>query len=313
MSARIDDLIARAKHIAIETEAKRRGLELRRTSANEWHGPCPGCGGDDRFRINTVHQRFYCRHCNQKGGDVIALTMMIDACQFADALETLTGEERPKVERRPPKARPETYEQDQHRKAAWLWGQRRQVPGSPVERYLREARHYRGTIPATLGFLQARGEYPPAMIAAFAIPDEAIPDEDEIKTGVLCEPIGVTAVHITRLLPDGSDRERNGGAKIMIGRSIGTPIVLAPANDLLGMAVTEGIEDALTVHQATGLGAWAAGTAGRMPALAAAIPSYVETVTIYAHADPDGRKGAELLAEALVRRGIETFVQGLDR
>lgn len=41
----------------------------------------------------------------------------------------------------------------------------------------------------------------------------------------------------------------------MIGRSKGAPIVLAPLNDLLGLIVTEGIEDALSAHQATGLGA----------------------------------------------------------
>jgi hypothetical protein len=35
--------------------------------------------------------------------------------------------------------------------------------------------------------------------------------------------IAVTGVHITRLLPDGSDRERGEQAKIMIGRSIGSP------------------------------------------------------------------------------------------
>jgi hypothetical protein len=43
----------------------------------------------------------------------------------------------------------------------------------------------------------------------------------------------------------------------MIGRSIGFPIVLAPVNDGLGLSITEGIEDALSLHQATGLPQWA--------------------------------------------------------
>jgi hypothetical protein len=98
-------------------------------------------------------------------------------------------------------------------------------------------------------------------------------------------------------------------AKIMIGRSAGSPIVLAPPNDLLGLAVTEGVEDALSAHEATGLGAWAAGSASRLPALAAAIPAYVECVTIYAHADEAGRRGAEELAQALDRRGIDVMVE----
>jgi len=71
----------------------------------------------------------------------------------------------------------------------------------------------------------------------------------------------VRGVHLTRLKPDGSDRERTANGKIMIGHSAGVPIILAPPNDLLGMAISEGIEDALSAHEATGLGAWAAGTA----------------------------------------------------
>ena len=65
--------------------------------------------------------------------------------------------------------------------------------------------------------------------------------------------------HLTRLLPDGSDRQHDYKAKTMKGRCLGSPIVVAPVNDGLRVAITEGIEDALTVHQATGLGAWAAG------------------------------------------------------
>ncbi|RWN58465.1 hypothetical protein [Mesorhizobium sp.] len=61
-------------------------------------------------------------------------------------------------------------------------------------------------------------------------------------------------MHLTRLRPDGSGKAEEP-AKIMIGRSKGAPIVLAPLNDLLGLIVTEGIEDALSAHQATGLGA----------------------------------------------------------
>jgi hypothetical protein len=153
-------------------------------------------------------------------------------------------------------------------------------------------------LPATLGFLPARDKYPPAMIAAFGFADEPEP-------GILSASLDVDAVHLTRLLPDGSDRERGDQAKIMIARSKGLPVVIAPPNDLLGLAVTEGIEDALSVHEATRLGAWAAGAGGRLPALADVIPVYVECVTIYAHADKTGQDGARALAEALRLRGIK--------
>jgi len=37
------------------------------TRGGEYHGPCPFCGGNDRFRIQPAQDRFYCRACGQKG------------------------------------------------------------------------------------------------------------------------------------------------------------------------------------------------------------------------------------------------------
>jgi phage/plasmid primase-like uncharacterized protein len=78
-------------------------------------------------------------------------------------------------------------------------------------------------------------------------------------------------------------------------------------NDLMGLAITEGIEDALTVHQATGLGAWAAGSAGYMLKLVAAVEHLAgreydaspDCITIMADDDDDGRRHARALAAAL--------------
>ena len=47
-----------------------------------------------------------------------------------------------------------------------------------------------------------------------------------------------------------------------------------------------------------------------MPVLAEAVPEYIETVTIFGHADKAGRHGARKLAEALVQRGIEVRLEG---
>jgi hypothetical protein len=80
---------------------------------------------------------------------------------------------------------------------------------------------------------------------------------------------------------------------------------------LLGLAITEGIEDALSAHEATGLGAWAAGSASFMPKLAAAVPNYIECVTVFAHDDASGRRGAVALAMALTDRGIEARIEGI--
>lgn len=154
-------------------------------------------------------------------------------------------------------------------------------------------------MPATLGFLPTRREHAPAMIAAFGLAREVEPSVIVIADDA------VRGVHITRLLPDGSDRERGDQAKIMIGSSLGSPITLAPLNDLLGLVIAVGIEDALTVQEVTGLSAWAAGSASRMSALADAIPSYIECVTVLVDDDHDGRRHASTLANRIRARGVE--------
>jgi len=141
----------------------------------------------------------------------------------------------------------------------------------------------------------------PAMIAAFVVPQEPEPG-----TCVLSPDIG--AVHLTLLKPDGSGKADVRPNKIMIGRSLGLPIVLGQPNDLLALAITEGVEDGLALHQALGMGAWAAGAAGRMPALAEAIPTYIEAVTIELHPD-SGRRFAEQLAQTLSDRGVDVFTR----
>src|SRR5262249_25408457 len=57
-------------------------------------GPCPNCGGTDRFSINTVKGLFNCRGCNTVG-DVIDLVIFLDHCGFEEACETLTHEPKP--------------------------------------------------------------------------------------------------------------------------------------------------------------------------------------------------------------------------
>jgi hypothetical protein len=210
----------------------------------------------------------------------------------------------------PPQPRPpngsDAYEQRQHEKAAWLWSRRRPIKGSIAERYLREARGYPADLPLppTLAFLPpSRPEHHPALIAAFGLCDEPEP-------GLIAAPRHVDAVHLVLLKGDGSGKA-NKPDKLTIGRPLGRPIVIAPVNNLPGLAITEGIEDALSVFAGTGLGAWASASAPFLPTLADAVPGYVECVTIYAHGDPAGETNARRLAAALRKRGIETILEGL--
>jgi hypothetical protein len=56
----------------------------------EWVGPCPHCGGTDRFGINTRKGQFLCRRCGGKG-DVIGLVMFVRGIEFKAALDWLCG------------------------------------------------------------------------------------------------------------------------------------------------------------------------------------------------------------------------------
>jgi hypothetical protein len=218
-------------------------------------------------------------------------------CKPADIYDAIRRKDRSLLESGRTASQPvkgsSEYERCQHEKAAWLWSQRRPIISSIAETYLR-SRGITCPLPPTLGFLPpSKPEHHPAMIAAFGLPDE-------LEPGQLGKPRNVNAVHLTLLKADGTGKADVDKPKLMVG-SAKLPIVLAPPNDLLGLAITEGVEDALTVHQATGLGVWAAGAAGRMPALAEVVPDYIEAVTIFAHDDPAGRNGARALAEALAK------------
>jgi putative DNA primase/helicase len=296
------ELVAQARTVRLEDEIGRRGIKLTRCGA-ELYGPCPKCGGTDRFSISVAKQVWNCRGC-QRGGDVIALVQNIDGLDFLAACTVLAGGE-PAERQARSNGEGGEYERRQHEKAAWLWSQRRPIAGTPAERYLREVRRITCPLPATLAFLPAlKPEHHPAMIAAFSLVDEPEPGE-------LGAPRNVDSVHLTLLKPDGSGKAGAKPNKLTIGGPLGRPLVLAPPDDLLRLAITEGIEDALTARQATGLGAWAAGSAGFMPALADAVPNYIEAVTVFAHPDKSGRNSALELADALDRRGIEVFIEGL--
>jgi hypothetical protein len=199
---------------------------------------------------------------------------------------------------------------NQRRKAQWLWSKSPPAEGSIVEKYLRSRgidfeRAISGPepIPGTIRYLEPqKRDHHPAMIAAFGLADEPEPGSLHINEDA------VMGVHLTLLRPDGSGKARIERNKIMVGPSAGFPIMLAPMNDLLGLAITEGVEDALSIRLATGLGAWAAGSASRMPALADAVPDCTDFITICADADDDGRRYAHQLAKSLHDRGMSVNI-----
>lgn len=62
------------------------------TRGGEWKGPCPFCGGKDRFRVqpNWKGGHFACRQC-EVTGDAISFVRQLHGLSFGDAVRYLNG------------------------------------------------------------------------------------------------------------------------------------------------------------------------------------------------------------------------------
>ena len=204
---------------------------------------CPMCGPDRHDPANRVREvlrvwrvapgfaSWHCARCGESGHTRARNAPRPDPAKVAAARREAAERERAgNVER--------------INKARWLWSQRRAIRGSPAETYLREARDYAGPLPATLGFLPARGEHVHAMIAALGLPSEPEP-------GVLAiADDAVRAVHITKLAPDGRGKASVEKPKIVVASPIADRRSHSRRRTTCsGSRSREGIEDALSVHR----------------------------------------------------------------
>lgn len=88
-----EDWKARARAADIKQIADLLGAKLKRAGATEWVGPCPACGGTDRFAVNTRDRVFNCR--GARGGDVIGMVEHVRGCEFVPACEFILNEPPP--------------------------------------------------------------------------------------------------------------------------------------------------------------------------------------------------------------------------
>lgn len=85
-----DARLAEAQAIPIDDVADRLGIAGLKRAGREMVGPCPACGGRDRFGINLDKGVFVCRQCG--GGDAIKMVQLVLACDFKAALSWLVGD-----------------------------------------------------------------------------------------------------------------------------------------------------------------------------------------------------------------------------
>ena len=228
------DAIAAARAIRVEAEITRRGVRLRGTSDRS--GPCPICGGTDRFSINTKKQLWNCRSC-QRGGDVIALVQHLDGCSFSEAVELLSGKETERPQVRPQERPAREPASNNSGKALGIW---------------REALHPCRTLVET--YLAHRGIILPDEAAGAAIRFHPACPFKACRTRTMVALVRdiITdkpkAIHRTALTAEGMRAWIDGDDRLGLGPVAGGAVKLTPDEDVtLCLGVGEGVESTLSL------------------------------------------------------------------
>jgi hypothetical protein len=278
-----DAWIKRANEGNILETAQRLGAQLKRSGSGEFVGPCPQCGGDDRFQVQSKEGVFLCRGsaCGKNGsdgGNIITMVMHMTGCTFLEACEEITGEPPPGAEKGEPKPLDESARQesrdagkdrmliqlseeerifeDKCEQAVDLFDNGADIAGTHAMAYL----NLRGLFPSPTNVTDLRF-VPDMPYWGLASPDDhessalgefpcliaAIRDRNMRIIG--CHRIYLDPKKPIKITPPGDPR-RNA-AKKAFGNVKGGAIWLGPVTP--GIAIAEGIETALG-WEALGLG-----------------------------------------------------------
>lgn len=219
------------------------------------HGPCPVCGGKDRFRFDNKEGRgtWFCSHCG--AGNGIDLVMKVKGIQFFEAakmVEQHIGYSRVDSFKAKTSDRQEKDRRDQ---MTALWGSAKPLAADDLaSRYL-AARGLKAADTASLRFIRELPFHPenkprvllPAMLAKFAAPDG--------KSAML---------HRTFLTEPGRKADLGGKERMFMPGKVpqGGAVRLGPVAETMGVA--EGIETAMSAAQINGIPVWATCTAGAL-------------------------------------------------
>lgn len=256
------------------------------------HGPCPLCGGKDRFRFDNKNGggSYYCAGCGP--GDGMSLAMKFTGKSFAETAKEIDKmiDHVARVESIPTRKDPaillnKIYSGSQAPKGTlvekYLSGRGLELPESDV------------LFNPSVGYYED-GRYVcslPAMISVFRDP-QRVPN----------------TMHITYLSQDGKKASVKAPKKIMTPKTQmagGSVQLCAPGSDL---GIAEGIETALAASQLDDLPVWAALNSKMLEKFEP--PEGVETVHIYADADMNyaGQSAAYKLAHTLSLKGFKALV-----
>jgi hypothetical protein len=272
-AAGVADERARATDILGIAERLRARL---RKSGGEWIGPCPRCGGRDRFAVNPRKGLFNCRGCGV-GGDAIDLLRFVTGATFVEAVE-LIGD-------RPTPSTPAN--QNDYNPGASV---RRIVAGlTPIlgtigDRYLRDTRCIdTDALDDILGRTDAIGWNPSVY---FNEPGHPLHGQKlGCIVGIMTDPVTAQTTGAISRTYISSDGKKVCKAKTL-GEGGGVVRLSLDEDTLEGLFLAEGLETALAAAALGLKPIWAtgsAGTMGKFPVLAG-----IECLTLFADHDPNG-------------------------
>jgi hypothetical protein len=265
-------------------ELASRYVQLKRVTSIDYAGPCPTCGGTDRFGVNIRKQVWNCRGCD-KGGDVIALARHVEGLSFREAVERLTGEQasRPRPQEAPKRQSEDDANRHSLRIAAHIVGGMDPVWDSPGKTYLSVARKIdTHAIADVLQSTDAIGWNPDVL---FREPGHTL-DGQRISAiiGIMTDPVtarptgGISRTYI------GSDGKKVGKAKNLGPAGI---VRLTPDEDVShGLFLAEGLETALAAMSKGLRPAWSTGSTSIMAKLP--VVAGIESLTILGDRDENG-------------------------
>jgi putative DNA primase/helicase len=261
------------------------------------HGPCPICGGKDRFRYDDKdgNGTYFCNSCGP--GDGFNMLMKVKGWTFAECaseLEKIVG----KAAFSKPRQQLDGDKIRQAMNNLWL-GASPVVDGDPVDRYLTARGVGLQQYPEALRYASRctyhhegnRYTNHPAMIAMVTAPNG--------KPATL---------HRTYLNGGSGKADLPSPRRVMPGKTEkGSAIRLSPVCEVIGIA--EGIETALSASVVYGLPVWAALNAGMLMQFEP--PEGVHEVHIFGDHDANfaGQSSANALAHRLSVQGFEVEIQ----
>ena len=273
------------------------------------HHGCPKCGGVDRFRlIDHEAGACYCNQCFSKGnGDGFAALQWLLGKTFPEVLRDVaeylgitqsshTNRIADRQSAKPPRTSKKVTQERTKLLAMW---QRAYADAERLVEYL-ASRGLPPKVPASLRLVldadywsagEMVGTYP-AMLARFS-------DARGILRGL----------HQTYLSTTGPGKAPVDPTKkaraVFKGALRGSAVQVFPAKGER-LAVCEGIEDAISIHAATGIPAWAAGSETLLRSIE--VPPHIATVDVFADADDVGQDAARELADRLSGEGRQVRI-----